>query len=485
MSIMLVIILLFAVGLLVTTGLYIYRKHYLINRFRQKYYPGLSSVPKRHKVLLILPTIMGYDGRPIKQRFLMLPGIALSVLAALTPDDWDVELVFETIEDIPYDTDADLVGISAMGMGFLRGLEMARKFQARGKKVVLGGLMATLNPHYALENGADVVCVGDAEGVWQKILCDFEEDRLEEIYEGFSTSTLQWPVPRYDLIAKKRIGMVLPVMAGRGCPHECEFCSIAAAYKGEYFRRPIDEVIRDIKAVKSLGFRRILLLDDNIAADPDHAIQLFSEMEKLNIHWVGQCALYIADQKSMLEAAVRSGCQTLSFGLETIHQGNLDSIDKTFGKVEDYEEKIQIIREAGINVAAEFMFGLDHDGPETFDQTADFIIQNRILLPKFHILTPVPGTPLYDRFERDGRIIDRDFYHYTISRAVFQPAQMSPQELEEGFWRLSDKVFTIPSIITRVIGSTARFSILYRIVFLVVNFHYRKFVRRRIATGMF
>lgn len=460
-------------------------KHLRIRRFITTYHPGVSDTPKHHKVLMIMPSIDRKDGAVVKQKLLMLPGITLAILAALTPDDWDVEIVLETIERVPFDTDADLIAISCMGLGMMRGLRMAERFHERGKKVVLGGLMATLNPEYALENGADVVCRGDAEGVWETILRDFEKDRMKRIYEGYDTSTLSWPVPRYDLLARKRVGWVLPVMTGRGCPHRCEFCSIAAAYKGQYSRRSIDQVVRDIGAIKSLGFKRVLVLDDNIAADADHAVQLFSEIEKLNVKWIGQCALYIADHEEMLKAAVRSGCTALSFGLESIHQENLSAMDKTFGKVAEYEQSLRKIRDAGIIVAGEFMFGLDGDRAETFKKTAEFVLRNRITLPKFHVLTLVPGTPLYDRYEREGRIIDRDFGHYDITTAVFEPENISRQELERGFWQLSDDVFTYRAILSRVTKSTARNTLFHRLLFLIVNLHYRQYVKKRIATGIF
>ncbi len=465
-------------------GFWFYKKRILTRRFVAHYYPGRVSTARRYKLLLIVPTLIRNDGQPVKQPLLMLPGITGAVLAALTPDDWEMEIVFETIEEVPFDSDADLIAISAMGVGLWRGLDMARQFKARGKKVVVGGLMATLMPEYTLAHGADAVCLGDAEGVWERILRDFEQDRLQGMYDGRQSASLNWPVPRYDLIAKKRIGPVLPVMAGRGCPHRCEFCSLAAYYQGKYYRRPIEEVIRDIRAVKQLGFKRVLILDDNIAADPDHAVKLFKEVEKLDVQWVSQCAIYIAAHADMLQAAVRSGCTTLSFGLETVNQESLNAVQKTFARVSDYEQYLETIRRAGIDVATEMVLGIDGDDPATFKRTADYIIRNRITLPKFYILTPVPGTPLYDRFDREGRIIDKNYIRYNASQAVFRPARMSPAELEQGYWRLYDRVFTIPAIFKRVFGAPIKLSLFSRLVILFVNLHYRRYIRRRIAPGM-
>jgi radical SAM superfamily enzyme YgiQ (UPF0313 family) len=465
-------------------GFWRLRRYYLIKGFVNHYYGKWAAAPKRYKVLFIVPTLIRNDGRPVKQKFLLLPGITAAVLAALMPDDWEMELIFETIEEVPYDSDADLVAISAMGVGLYQGMKIAGEFKDRGKKVVVGGLMASLAPEYVLEHGADAVCAGDAEGVWKKILKDFEQGRMQGIYNGTDSSTLDWPVPRYDLIARKRIGLVMPVFAGRGCPHLCEFCSIAAHYRGKYFRRPIEQVVRDIKAVKRLGFKRILLVDDNIAADTAHAVQLFSEIEKLGVQWVSQCALYIANKPEMLEAAVRSGCLTLSFGLETVNQASLDSINKLFVRVEEYEQNLNIIRRAGIDTATEMVLGIDGDDPGIFERSADFINRNRIALPKFYILTPIPGTPLYDRFKRENRILHDDYTRYNASQVVFKPLKMSPGELEQGYWVLYEKVFTIPAICKRVLGSPIKLSLFSRFLILFINFHYRKYIRKRIAPGM-
>jgi radical SAM superfamily enzyme YgiQ (UPF0313 family) len=478
----LVLVLLTVVVLMAGFGVMV-RKRWLLRRFVQRYHARWSVTPKRHKVLIISPTLVRNNGDLVKQGRLMLPALNVALLAGLTPDDWDVEIIYETIEDVPYDTDADLIAISAMGVGLWRGLKIADEFRARGKQVVLGGPMATLVPERVLDR-VDAVCVGEGEAVWERILRDFERGELRGVYKGEERCTPSFPVPRYDLLAAKKIGWFLPVQAGRGCPHRCEFCSIAAAYHGRYRRRPVEEIVRDIKAVKSLGYSRILLLDDNIAADKSYALELFAEVEKLDVQWMGQCALSIANFPDLLEAAVRSGCTTLSFGLETVNQASLESVNKRFTVVEEYERALQTIRAAGIDVSAEMILGMDGDGPDTFDRTADFVLRNRITLPRFYVLTPIPGTPLFERMEREGRIIDDDFGHYNASQVVFQPARMSSEDLQRGYWRLYDRVFAPRSILTRVFGNPMSQSLLSLCFLLGVNLHYRGYVRRRICPGM-
>jgi radical SAM superfamily enzyme YgiQ (UPF0313 family) len=460
-----------------------YRRRRL-RRFVHRYHGHRAGTPKRHKVLIISPTLVRSTGELVKQDRLMLPALNVALLAALTPPDWEAEIVYETIEDVPFDTDADLIAISAMGVGLWRGLQIADAFRARGKKVVVGGPMASLVPEQVLGR-VDAVCVGQAEGVWERILRDHEQGRMTGIYRAeASADAPRFPVPRYDLLAAKKIGWFLPVQAGRGCPHRCEFCSIAASYQGRYCRRPIADIVRDIEAVKSLGFRRILLLDDNIAADQRYALALFAEVEKLGVQWMGQCALSIAHHPELLRAAVRSGCTTLSFGLETVNQQSLESVNKRFTRVEDYERCLSIIREAGIDVSTEMILGMDGDGPDTFDRTADFVLQNQITLPRFYVLTPIPGTPLFTRMQQEGRITDHDFGHYNASQVVFRPARMSVADLEQGYWRLYDRVFTPRSILRRVLRNPLGQSLFSQLFLLAVNWHYRRDVRRRICPGM-
>lgn len=471
-----------ALGLLVRAGLRLGRETRL-RRFLAAHHPArLRRAPRRRKVLLVSPTLPRADGSLVKQHRLILPALNLAVLAALTPDDWEVELVYEPIEPVPLDTDADLIGISGMGIGLWRGLALADAFRARGKKVVVGGPMATLVPERVLER-ADAVCVGDAEAVWERILRDFERGALARVYRG-ERSAPSFPVPRYDLLARKRIGAFLPVQVGRGCPHRCEFCSIAAAYGGHYHRRELADVVRDVRAARSLGFRKVLLLDDNVAADRAYALRLFAEVERLGVEWMGQCALSIAAAPELLAAAARSGCTTLSFGLESLNQESLDGVGKRFARADEYQAALAAVRAAGIEVSTEMILGLDGDGEDTFARTAAFVLENRIALPRFYVLTPVDGTPLHARLRSEGRILDEDPGRYDAATVVFRPARMSPEALQRGYWAVYERVFTPSAILRRVLGGAVRRSLGWVLFLLLVNFHYRRHVRRRICPGM-
>jgi radical SAM superfamily enzyme YgiQ (UPF0313 family) len=336
---------------------------------------------KKH-ILFIQPTI--YDspgklhGKPYRLNFVAL---TFPVLAALTPPGWKIDICLETIEDVPWDTEADLIAISGMGHGMVRGIEIAQEFKKKGKTIIWGGYMPSLLPEETLKYG-DSVVIGDAEGVWEELLKDFESGNLKKTYEK-KLETLSYPLPRYDLIINKRIGGFLPVQAGRGCPHVCTFCSIYCRYKGRYIPRAIDEVIRDIKEVKRLGFKRFLLLDDNIASNHAYLRQLCAAIKPLKMLWMSQVDLTVAEDEILLQAMAESGCIGLGFGLETISSETLDRYNKSWLKPETYMELLKRVESAGIEPAVEMIIGAPEDTVESLRETAEFINNSHIFVVKY------------------------------------------------------------------------------------------------------
>jgi radical SAM superfamily enzyme YgiQ (UPF0313 family) len=483
-----------AFGLLCAQVLWRLTRHRRLAAFRRAYVPPRVDPPgggRRRKVLIVSTTPMRLDGSLIKQSRLWLPALNVALLAGLTPPDWDVEIVYETIEDVPLDTDADLVAISGMGVGLWRGAQIADELRRRGKTVIIGGPMATLVPDQALEH-CDAVCVGEGEQVWERMLRDFERGALQRRYEvrrppeevGKIGRLHGLPVPRYDLLAAKAIGFWLPVQVGRGCPYHCDFCSIAAEWQGHYVRRDLDEVERDVRAAKAAGFDKILIIDDNISGDPRYALDLFAVLERQKVRWMSQCALSIARQPELLAAAKASGCTTLSFGLETLNQESLDSVGKKFVRVEEYREQLAVVRAAGIDVSTEMMLGMDGDGPDSFDRIAEFVVSERIAVPRFYIVTPIPGTPLYRAWDEAGRIVDRDPSHYTAAKAVFTPKGMTADELDAGYWRLYERTFTLGAIFKRFFLRPPPVGLLPALFLLGANLQYRAHIKKRICPGI-
>jgi len=436
------------------------------------------------KLLLIQPSPYNRQGQPIRRSRLYFVGLALPLLAALTPEDWQVEMVLETIEDVPLDSDADLVGISSMGHGVHRTLDLAREFKKRGKTVVLGGYMVSLMPEEAQKH-CDALVVGDAEGVWQDLLRDFQAGQLKPVYEKALTHLENLPLPRYDLLLKKKIGDFLPVQAGRGCPHSCSFCSVHCLYRGRYLRREIPQVVRDIRYIRSLGFKKFLLLDDNIAADESYLLHLAEAVAPLGMTWFSQCAITVAQNPRLLAAMARSGCRVLSFGLESISQASLDGMDKGWARAAEYPDLIQEIRRAGIEVSTEMVVGGDGDTLDSIARTADFIARNKIVVPRFYILTPIPGTDFHRQMAEADRLVNRDIFSYDGTAAVHQPLGMTAGQLTEAYWSLYRRVFSLPAVLARILlNRNFLRRPLTHLFYLLVNLAYRRDIQKGIPPNI-
>jgi len=286
------------------------------------------------KILFIQPTQYGADKKLCKQKRIHLPGLVFPLLAAMTPDSWEVEIIIEVVEEIDFETDADIIGIGTMGYAIYRGIEIASEFRKRGKVVVMGGYMASLVAEKALEY-VDSVIVGDAEISYPLLLRDFENNRrIQRIYHYPISNLEGLPLPKYELLLGKPIGNMLPVQAGRGCTQSCNFCSIATLYKGNYYTRPVDEVLRDIQRVKDLGFNRFYLLDDNIVSNPKYLTTLCKEIEPLKMTWASQCTLHLAKNIDLLRLVRRSGGNLMSFGIESITHECFNKLSKSWVKAD-------------------------------------------------------------------------------------------------------------------------------------------------------
>lgn len=434
---------------------------------------------KKHKILLIQPTPYDQHGNLVKKNRLYFVGLALPLLAALTPKEFDVEICYETIEDVPFDTDADLIGISSMGHAVMRTIDIAEKFRSLGKTVILGGYMVSLMPEEA-QKYADSVMIGDAEETWEEMLNDYKKGKLKKVYYK-KLKELKTPLPRYEMLLDKKIGNFLPVQAGRGCPKTCSFCSVYCLYKGQYLKREIPDVIRDIKKIKELGFKQFLLLDDNIFSNRDYAIKLCSEIKKLKMKWMTQCSIDISKDEELLDIIAESGCYVLSFGLESISKESLKSMNKGWANPDKYSEQIKIIHKHGIDISTEMVVGADGDTLESIKETAKFITNNKIAVPRFYILTPIPGTKYFDEMQEQDRIYNVDIYSYNSCEAVHIPKNMTPEELTEAYWELYNEVYSIKNIVKRTLFTR---SIIKRPFNTIFYFFVNLFYRRQIKKGI-
>lgn len=420
------------------------------------------------KLLLILPrSKRGLWHRPKQTKKTGFVRLSLPTIAALTPPDWDVEILDSRVTPIDFDTKVDLVGITSFSAEIEDAYRIADGFREKGVRVVMGGIHVSAMPEEALGH-VDSVVVGEAEPVWKGLLEDFENSTLKEVYRGERLADLRgMPTPRRDLLDRDLyVACFNTLQATRGCPFDCEYCNVTAFFGKSFRTRPVEEVVAEIKGFDTRDF---VFLDDNIAGKPPYARELFKALIPLKRTWGAQTTVNLAKNEELLELYAKSGGKYAFIGFESLSEANLEEMNKSWNSPEGYKECIRTIHKAGVNVIGSFVFGLDEDGPSVFRNTLEFVQETGIDAAHFNILTPLPGTKLRAKLEKDGRITDNDWTKYHLGEVVFEPRGMTVEELQDGYWWLWHKYYSMGSIIKRVLRSPR--DITYRIA---VNYTYRK-----------
>ena len=372
-------------------------------------------------------------------------GSGLLVIGALTPPDVDLELIDENIENLDYSQRYDLVAITAMTEQATRAYEIARRFREGNVKVVLGGIHATTLPDEAKLH-VDSVVVGEAENLWQKLLDDFRCNKLRSVYTSQQEVDLtESPVPKYELLAQKPYKIVW-VQATRGCPHDCSFCCASRVYGSKYRHKSIEQVIEEIKKMRRINKHALIgFADDNLLCNKDYSHQLLEKVADLEIRWVGQTDISIANDHSLLRLAKKSGCVVLFIGFESIIEDNLRGLDSSNWKLKhlkNYVTGIKTIQSNGIGIIGTFIVGFDYDDSSVFDKLANFIIDNHLAGAQIAALTPFPHTRLRTSLLNEGRVLNTPWDNYTLYDVNIKPKRMSPQELEKGILDTFKKVYS-------------------------------------------
>jgi radical SAM superfamily enzyme YgiQ (UPF0313 family) len=381
-----------------------------------------------------------------KLRAVKIPQLSLHILASLTPNDIDITVVDEEIREIDFSLDFDLVGISCMTATANRSYQLSDVYRQRGSKVVLGGIHPTILPQEAIQH-ADAVVIGEAEGCWADVINDFRKGRLQKFYHVPVPDLSKVPFPRRDFHIDKAIFNCVGLLTTRGCPYACEFCSVTDFYGRKIRHRPVSMVVED---VKQSGSKTFLILDDNVAGHPEYSKELFEALIPLGIGWVGQSSVSLAKDKEMLKLCRLSGCAALFFGLESVSPSSLMGMKKTLKSIEETEEAIKIIQDNGIAFHPSLILGFDTDTKAIFDDTLEFLARAKLPAMSLHVLTPYPGTRIYQRFKDQGRIISHDWSHYDHHTVVFQPKNMTPQELAEGHYYVQSEFYSFSSILRHI-----------------------------------
>jgi radical SAM superfamily enzyme YgiQ (UPF0313 family) len=422
------------------------------------------------KITLIAPAVVDETKRGMQGRVFQLPPLALATVAATTPKHVDVEIVDEALEPINYECGADLVGITTLTRFAPHAYTIADRFREKGIKVVMGGMHPSALPDEAIKH-CDSVVIGEAEGVWIQLINDFEKKQLKKYYHNkdfVDLSTIC--TPRRELYKKERYLFTHLIQTTRGCPFNCGFCSVTKFFGRTYRTRPVESVIEEIRDMKTkfVGFS-----DDNIFGNRIYARKLFSALKYEGVLWLSQASLNIADDPQLLRMAARSGCKGLFVGLESTDCESLVQINKGFLKPHKFKDAIKRLHDQGISVLGAFVLGNDNEDPSIFRRTLDFAKKIKIDLAQFAILTPYPGTAIYNRLMKENRIFNFDWTKYDAGNAVFKPLRMTADRLKEEVDRLWRDFYRFDEVITRVLRLGRRIPIQV-LPLLLINFSFRK-----------
>jgi len=381
------------------------------------------------------------------QIYFRFPYLALTNLAALAGEDWEISLLDENVAPIDFDSLPDLAAISIMTPLAKRGYEIADTFRQKGVPVVLGGIHPTMMSTEA-KNHADAVVSGEAEEIWPRALDDFKQGNLKSFYKPAKVCSLdRLPIPKRELLNRKDYFFVNTIQTTRGCPFDCDFCSVTTFYGRSYRTRPVDEVINEIGQMEP-GF--LFFVDDNIAGSSGYAKKLFRALIPLNVKWFSQASLSIVKDRELLDLARQSGCKGLFVGFESLAQESIKAMGKSINQVAEYKEAIKKIHGHGIGIQGSFIFGTDYDDTSVFSDVLRFIEKTHLEAVIFSILTPFPGTRVYQTMLKENRILHTDWEKYDMNHVVYQPKKMTPKQLQDGFNGAYKRLYGYRSIFKRL-----------------------------------
>ncbi len=380
-----------------------------------------------------------------------VPSLVLELLAARTPPDWDVRIIQEPFDRIDFDEEADLVGITVVTNTANRAYAIADEYRKRGRKVVMGGIHPTVLPQEALAH-CDAVCVAEGDTIWGDILQDFKNGRLRSLYKQERRTDLDdYPLLDRERITRRRSRFfdVGTIETSRGCPYDCDFCSVSIIHGRKIRNRPLKPVLIEMESIDN---RILFFVDNNIISSIPYAKRLFAEMIPLKKRWAAQASIAFAKDRELVRLAADSGCFGLLVGLESVVEEGFQQYKKSLGSLHELKEALKLLKDHGITVLATMVFGHDFDTKDTIRRTLDYLLDLDLITASLGILVPYPGTRLTDRLEKQNRLLSKDWSLYDINNLLFKPRNFSCDDFVEEMQNLRKKYFSLPSVMKRVIS---------------------------------
>jgi len=382
------------------------------------------------RLTLIHPCIGRHRGDRGYLRTWQMESLPAAVVAGLTPKDVEVKFYDDRMESIPFDQPTDLVAMTVETYTARRAYQIASEYRRRRVPVVMGGFHAMLRPA-EVARFAESVVIGEAEGIWPRVIDDYRHGTAQKFYRQASRPSLRGLKPDRRIFAGKRYLKLGLVEAGRGCQFRCEFCAVQSVFGATQTRRPPDEIVAELRALQHRAF---FFVDDNITSNLDQAKEFLRALAPLGIRWVSQASINAAHDEEFLELLVRAGCKAVLIGFESLNRRNLQAMHKGFNTMNGgFERALANLRRHRIGVYGTFIFGYDDDTPEVFAETVRFAEEQGLFIAAFNHLTPFPGTPLYERLAKENRLLYDAWWsdeRYRYNLIPFQPKQMAPVELQ-------------------------------------------------------
>ncbi len=408
--------------------------------------PEVRARPRADKSALLINPFYPKDPHASFGKHVLTPTLALTSVAAATPAHWQVRYWDENLLQGPPPVDPlpELVGITVHLTFAARAFELARYYRAHGATVVLGGLHVLSCPDEC-EPHADALAIGDGVTLWPRIVRDHENGRLARRYQAnYQSDYRDDPPPRRDLVPRDGFLTTSSVIATRGCHNRCDFCYLATdGLTMPYRVRDPEQIAAELRAD---GQPYAVFIDNNLGSRRDYLRRLCRALAPLEMIWSAAVTIDVTDEPSLVRDMALAGCTGVFVGFESLSDDNLAAAHKKTPRTADYARRVAMLHDHGIQVNGSFVLGFDHDGPEVFDRTVEWIERARLECATFHILTPYPGTPLFRQFEAEGRILHRDWSRYDTAHVVFRPRRMSEDQLAEGYASCYERLFSHRSI---------------------------------------